>query len=418
MRILILTHHYPPEVGAPQTRLSSTAHYLRERGHRVQVLTAMPSYPSGVVPPGYRGRRFHRELRDGIRVTRTPTFARPGTSARVRLANQLSFAASAPLALPRLGPADVILAESPPLFVGATAALIGRARRTPVVLHVSDLWPRVPIELGALTNPTLIELAERFERLVYAGAHRVIVVTPTWVDHLIRQGVPRERVRVITNGVDPSFFDPLEADRFRAATRGELGLADAFVVACVGTLSVVYDYDLILEAARRLRHRPELRVLIVGSGSLEADLHHEIGAVEASNLTLLSAQPIERVPRLLAASDAVVVALRRLPVTRGQLPVRILEAMAMARPVVVAGDGESRQVVERAKGGVVVEPGDVDGVCAALERLADDGALRRSLGANGRRAIEDEYARAIVAGRIEQTLADAANEANGRRHTE
>jgi colanic acid biosynthesis glycosyl transferase WcaI len=416
MRILILTHHYPPEVGAPQTRLHSTAQYLRERGHRIQVLTAMPSYPSGVVPPAYRGRSFHRELREGIPVIRTPTVARPGASARVRLANQLSFAASAPLALPRLSPVDVILAESPPLFVGATAALIGRVFRTPVVLHVSDLWPRVPIELGALSNPTLVDLAERFERLVYAGARRVIVVTETWVDHLIRQGVPPERVRVITNGVDPSVFDPIEADRSRAATREVLGLADAFVVACVGTLSVVYDYGLILDAARRLHRRPELRVLIVGGGSLETDLRREIAAGELSNVTLLPAQPIERVPCLLAGSDVVAVALRPLPVTRGQLPVRILEAMAMARPVVVAGQGESRRVVERARGGIVVEAGDVEGVCAALERLADDGALRASLGANGRRAIEDEYARAIVAGRIEQTLAEAVNEANSRRH--
>ena len=85
LRILILTHHYPPEVGAPQTRLSGTAAFLAERGHDVRVLTAMPSYPTGVIAPAYRGRFVVRERIGGIPVVRTPTFARPGGSIRLRI---------------------------------------------------------------------------------------------------------------------------------------------------------------------------------------------------------------------------------------------------------------------------------------------------------------------------------------------
>src|SRR6185369_12630009 len=114
MRVLILTHHYPPEVGAPQTRLSGTARFLRDRGHDVMVVTAMPSYPTAALPAG--GRR------------------------------------------------DVILVESPPLFLGMTGAVFGAALRAPMVLHVSDLWPAVPIELGALSNPWAIRAARVFER--------------------------------------------------------------------------------------------------------------------------------------------------------------------------------------------------------------------------------------------------------------
>lgn len=407
MRIMILTHHYPPEVGAPQTRLSGTATYLRSRGHRVLVVTAMPSYPTGIVPAAYRGRLFCRELRDGILVLRTPTFARPGTSVGVRLANQLSFATSALLALPRMGRPDVILAESPPLFVGGSAVLIGRAKSAPVVLHVSDLWPRVPIELEALRGPRLINWAERFERWVYAGCRRLIVVSPGWVDHLLRQGVGRERLHMVTNGVDTDFFDPVAAEPERAATRRELGLANAFVVSCIGTLSTVYDYELMLRAAAA-EPRPEVRVLIVGSGTLEAEVHRRARALATGRVVVLPAQPIGRVRALLAASDATLVALRRLPVTRGQLPVRMLESMAMARPVVLAGEGESRRLVECADAGIAVEPKDLDGLTAALERLADDPGLRAAMGGRGRRAIQARYSRATVAARIETALLDAA----------
>src|SRR3954451_15504415 len=123
MRVLILTHHYPPEVGAPQTRLSGTARFLRDRGHRVTVVTALPSYPTGVIPPSYRRRPRLRGQIDGIVVERTWTCAPPGGASRVRLANQLSFTASALAALRAVGRHDVILVESPPLFLGMTGAI-------------------------------------------------------------------------------------------------------------------------------------------------------------------------------------------------------------------------------------------------------------------------------------------------------
>src|SRR4051794_28903434 len=123
MRVLILTHHYPPEVGAPQTRLSGTARFLRDRGHDVKVVTAMPSYPTGVIPPAYRRSPRVSEWIDGIAGERPWTYARPGRSIRPRLANQLSFTASALAALPAIKGCDVILVESPPLFLGMTGAL-------------------------------------------------------------------------------------------------------------------------------------------------------------------------------------------------------------------------------------------------------------------------------------------------------
>ncbi len=233
MRVLILTHHYPPEVGAPQTRLSGTAAFLRARGHYVRVLTALPSYPTGIVPPTHRrAGLFQSEWIDGVRVERTWTYARPGASARVRLANQLSFAASALLALPRLGRPEVILVESPPLFLGATGALLGRALGAPTVLHVADLWPEVAIQRGALSNAAPIRAARLFERGVYRASGRLIVVTRTWVEQLIRQGVPREKIDLLTNGVDAEWLDPALARAERRRLRSAWSLDDQVVAAC------------------------------------------------------------------------------------------------------------------------------------------------------------------------------------------
>ena len=412
MRVLIVTHHYPPEVGAPQTRLSGTARYLRDRGHDVAVVTAMPSYPTGVIPPAYRDIARLGETIDGIRVERTWTYAGPGGSIRLRLANQLSFTASAMLALPAVGKRDVVLVESPPLFLGMTGAIIGAALGAPTVLHVSDLWPAVAIELGALRDPRAIRAARLFERGVYAASRRLIVVTERWRDQIVRDGVPAEKIDLVTNGVDAGFLDP-DAPGVQVAReeiRAELGLAGKTVVACIGTVSYVYGYETILEAAALLASEdPSIHLLIVGDGSQKGSVSEIVAARGLGNVTLLPAQPHTRIRGLLAAADLSASALLPLPVTRGQLPVRILEAMAMARPVAFSGAGVAARLVAESGAGKSVAPGDARALADALAELAADPERRAQHGAAGRATILDRFNRATVAAQIEASLLRATD---------
>jgi glycosyltransferase involved in cell wall biosynthesis len=405
MRVLILTHHYPPEVGAPQTRLSGTARFLRQRGHDVRVVTAMPSYPTGVIPAAYRDRPRLREQIDGITVERTWTFARPGVAIRTRLANQLSFTTSALAALPAVGRRDVLLVESPPLFLGLPGAIFSAALRAPMVLHVSDLWPAVPIELGALSNPRTIQAARLFERATYAASRRLIVVTERWRDQLVAQGVPASKIDLVTNGVDASFLDPGLAVHERMTVRRELGLSDRDVlVACIGTVSYVYGYETILAAAAHLRDQPAIRLLIVGDGSQKQAVTEMVADRGLDNVTLLPAQPHPRIRALLAAADLSVGALLPLPVTRGQLPVRLLEAMAMARPVVFSGEGVAARLVAESGAGVAVGPDDAAALADRIAELAADPTARAGCGEAGRRTVVERFNRATVAASIEASL--------------
>ncbi|MFN8634748.1 MAG: glycosyltransferase family 4 protein [Chloroflexota bacterium] len=406
MRILILTHHYPPEVGAPQTRLSGTARFLRERGHDVAVVTAMPSYPTGVIAPAYRRTPRRTEWIDGIRVERTWTYARPGGSIRLRLANQLSFTASALAALPAVGPRDVVLVESPPLFLGMTGAIFSATLRAPMVLHVSDLWPAVPIELGALRNPLAIQAARLFERAAYAASTRLILVTERWRDQLVEQGVPAEKIDLVTNGVDARFLDP-EAEESRAAreaVRAELGLAEKTVVACIGTVSYVYGYETILEAAGLLASDRSIQFLVVGDGSQKQAVQEIVTSRRLTNVTLLPAQPHGRIRGLLAASDLSASALLPMPVTRGQLPVRVLEALSMGLPVTFSGEGVAARLVAESGGGVAVPPDDASALADAIRALASDAARRQQLGRAGRATILERFDRRLVAAKIEVSL--------------
>jgi glycosyltransferase involved in cell wall biosynthesis len=279
-----------------------------------------------------------------------------------------------------------------------------------MVLHVSDLWPAVPIELGALRNPRAIQAARWFERGIYAASRRLIVVTERWRDQLVRDGINAEKIDLVTNGVDAAFLDPgtPAAQAERQEVRARLGLTEKTIVACVGTVSVVYGYDTILDAASLLARDPSIHLLIVGDGSKKQAVAETVAARGQTNVTLLPAQPHEKIRGLLAACDLSVSALQPLPVTRGQLPVRILEAMAMARPVVFSGEGVASRLVADAGVGVAVPPSDPRALADALSALAADPVRRARLGAAGRATILERFDRATVAAKIEASLLRAA----------
>jgi glycosyltransferase involved in cell wall biosynthesis len=245
---------------------------------------------------------------------------------------------------------------------------------------------------------------------VYAASRRLIVVTERWRDQLVRDGVPADRIDLVTNGVDAGFLDPdTSATRTeRERLRAELGLDDKTVVACIGTVSYVYGYDTILEAAALLASDPTIRLLIVGDGSQKAAVEEAVAARGLRNVTLLPAQPHRRIRGLLAAADMSVSALLPLPVTRGQLPVRVLEAMAMARPVVFSGEGVASRLVAESGAGVSVPPNDAGSLAEAIAALAPDPGRRERHGEAGRATILARFNRATVAAQVEGALLRAA----------
>ena len=408
LRVLILSHYYPPEVGGPQTKLAETASFLKQQGHALRVVTSLPSYPTGIVPPAYRGRLGLAEAIEGISVYRTWVYARPGSSAPLRLANQLSFTITALAAMPFVGRQDVLLVQSPPLFLAVTGAVFGLILRAPVVLQVDDPWPAVAIDLGAIRNPALVRAAESFERWVYRACRKLVVVTEQWRQELVRRGVEASKVSLVSNGVDTDVLDPLVAREEGCRVRTAMSLDGKVVVACIGTIGYVYDYDIILRAANALKARDNLHFLIVGDGSQASAVRQQAAALRLANITLVRGQPYERVPSLLAAADISVVGLQPLPVTRGTLPIRVLEAMAMSLPVVVAGAGEAPKVVEESGAGIAVKPRAFDKFVEALLKLSADEDLRREMGARGRRTIVARFSRSAVAERLESVLYEAA----------
>lgn len=404
LTVTFLTHYYPPEVGAPQARLSELARRLTEHGVKVIVVTGMPNYPTGQVFDAYRGRWWLHEEIAGITVHRTWVIPAPNQGFLKRIVNHLSFCVSSLSAIEHLGPVDVIFVESPPLLIGLPALVFSWAARAPFIFNVSDIWPQSAVELGAIRNPVVIRLAEMLELYLYRRAAQVTVVTQGILDTLAKRGVPREKLFLLTNAVDTETYKPAPPEVELAE---QLGLDGRKVFLYAGTHGMAQGLDVILETAK-LTTDSNILFLLAGEGADKEHLVSRAKAERIDNVRFLANQPRSVMPSLLNLAYAAIIPLRGLEVFQSALPSKMFEAMATGRPIIGAFAGEAARLIESANCGVVVKPEDPTALHDAVVQLAADPERAKGLGANGRSYVVRNFDRTVVAERFLGVLQDFA----------
>jgi colanic acid biosynthesis glycosyl transferase WcaI len=385
MRFLILTQYFPPEIGAPQIRLIAISRELSRRNHSVTVVTAFPNYPTGRVFSGYRNQLMRRDTVDGIPTIRTWIFPATGRSVFRRLASYWSFTLSSFFGCLRVDRPDLLVVESPPLFLGLTAYAVSRLRRSPFVLYVSDLWPESAKEMGIIRNRFLLAVATAIERFLYRKAHRVAVVTEGIGEQVVKTGCPSEHVVILPNGVDTSLFRRVDAPAVPEISENEI----AFLFA--GTHGYAQGLDVILETAELLRDRPDIAIVLMGDGPDKARLQQEASRRKLTNVRFLDSRPNGDMPVYYSASRASLVPLRDLSLFRSARPSKILPSLACETPVIFCGQGETAELLTRHSCGIVVSPEAPSELAAAIRALANDETRAKELGRNGRLLVEQRY---------------------------
>ena len=401
MRILFLSHYFPPEVNAPASRTFEHCREWVRAGHRVTVVTCAPNHPRGEVYPGYRNRLWQRETRDGIEVIRLWTFISANEGFAKRSLGYLSFLIACVFAAPFLPRADVLLTTSPQFFNGLAGYPVKLLKRLPWVLEIRDLWPESILAVGAVKNKLLIRFLSALERFAYRKADHIVPVTQAFRRYMLAKGVPAEKITVIRNGVDLAFFDSRASGE---ALRAELKLQGKFIASYVGTHGMAHGLETLLDAAQLLRDHPDIALLMVGDGAERerlAKLREERGL---TNVVMLPQQPKERMPEIWALSDASLVLLKKMLLFETVIPSKIFESMAMEKPIVLGVGGEAKEIVEEARAGIVVEPENAAALATGILELAQDPQRVRALGAHGRAYVGANFERRVLARRYEAVL--------------
>ena len=409
MRILFLTHYFPPEGNAPASRTYEHCVRWALAGHDVTVITCAPNVPNGVVYDGYKNRvTSHTEYIDGIRVIRVWTFLAANAGSLKRILNYVSYMVSACLEAVQLRRADVVIATSPQFFCGWAGVLVSRICRIPFVLEVRDIWPESIKTVGAMKNSILLATLGKMEKWMYRSAHQIVTVGEGYRENIGSKIDENVRISVVTNGVDLDHFSPTEPD---GDFLKEWNLEGKFVCSYVGTIGMAHGLDVVVHAAKLLqqRNRQDVVFCLIGDGAEREQLEQLAQKMGVSDLVVFTGrQSKQRIPQILASSDTVLVHLKKCELFQSVIPSKIFEAMAMQRPIVMGVEGESRQIVRRANAAIDTEPDCPESLATAVMNLVEDQELCEQLGKNGRAFVQQHYSRNVLAERMLEVVKETA----------
>jgi colanic acid biosynthesis glycosyl transferase WcaI len=410
MRFLILSQYYTPE---PVPKPAELAHALTERGHTVSVLTGFPNYPSGRTYDGFRVSPWKREQIEGINVTRTFEFPYHGKNVVGRILNYFSFMLTAPIGSLLTPAFDAIYVWHPPLTIGVSAWLIARMRRVPFVYDVQDIWPETAVVSGVLKHGWLVDLMYKLERFVYRKADHLLVVTEGARNNLMAKGIAPSKLSVMPHWVEESLFQQPRDASVRSALRRKYGWDDRFVVLFAGNIGMMQGLDTVLRAADRLRSMPRVLIVFVGDGTDKARLIQERDRM-GLDIQFIDRQPADQIPGFMAGADALLVHLKRSELSQDIIPTKTLAYLAAAKPIIMAMEGASADLVSEAAAGVTVPPEDHESLAEAIESLTRTSEAELAMmGERGRQYLLNNMSKQQVISRYEEILIRVANKNGG-----
>ena len=301
---------------------------------------------------------------------------------------------------------DVIFATSTPLTIALPAVPASRKKKIPLVFEVRDLWPEMPIAIGALNNPLLRFAAHKLEHWAYYNSAAVVALSPGMKEGVVRTGYPADRVAVIPNSSDNTEFQ-YDADaeaRFRAE-RDWLGDRPLFVYA--GTFGKVNGVDYILDVAKELLHRgSDIRILLVGQGRERDNLIDKAKSLEVHKVNVFfeRALPKKQIPALLSAATMASNLVTDLPEARANSANKFFDTLAAGKPVFLNHGGWMHDIVRATDCGLAMWESSAPDVAAELDKKMHNSEWLERAGNAARRLAEECFDRDKLADQLIQVL--------------
>ncbi|RAP34010.1 glycosyltransferase WbuB [Candidatus Marinamargulisbacteria bacterium SCGC AG-410-N11] len=395
MKITIITHYFPPEVGAPQARLSEMALEWSKLGHDVTILTCFPNHPNGVIHKDYRGKRFLIEKNDHYKVVRTWVYATPNKGFIKKILGHLSFMFSCVLqGRKHVKGSDIIIASSPTFFCVISAYFLSKCYKIPYIFEVRDLWPAIFKDLGILKNNFILSILETIELFLYKNAKYVVTVTDRFTKNICERGIEKDKVFTITNGVDLNRFFPIEKNQDLIK---ELKLSNKFIVLYIGAHGVSQGLNTIIDAAHFLSGYPDIHFLFVGEGADKESIINKSKELNLHNTTFLGNQPKEKVASFYSIMDVGLIPLKNISLFETFIPSKMFEMLAMKKPIIASVLGESKDILTKSKAAITCFPENVSEISEAIINLYNNKNLQKELSDSGFLFVSENYNRKILA---------------------
>lgn len=408
MRILYLCQVFETGSGTGSERHFFFCKYAVRKGHQATAITSNVDYKNARVKfAGKKGTTVKTE--DGVDIHYVYSYANMRGSFIKRFYYYVTYFFSSISEALKISKPNVIYAVSTPLTVGLLGYFISRVRGIPFVFEVTDLWPEAAVECGVVKNKGLIKLSHWLAMFCYRKSAHIVGLGRSMCDAIITKGIDKEKVSLITNGVDLSLFADRSIDAAkRMALRNQYGFGNKFVVMYMGAHGAYNALHTIIDAAMILKGDQRFLFVFVGDGDEKLKLQKRAADNRLENIQFLPPMPRAESPGMLSAADAFALPNRKGEFFKGNLPNKLFDFLAAARPIVVAGAGETPELVTAARAGKCGPPEDSQTMANLLVELANlPEVARMTMGARGRDYVFANYDRDRLSERFLAILSDA-----------
>ena len=388
MKILVLSQYFWPETFI----INDIVRTLTEQGHKVTVATGKPNYPDGKVFDGYRAWGNQREYYlNQVEVLRLPLWPRGRGGAKNLVLNYLSFVLAGLLFLPwmlREREFNAILVFAPsPITQAIPAILLRHLKKARLALWVQDLWPESLAATGFVKSSLLLKTVGWMVKGIYRGCDVLLVQSRAFVEPVARYA---DRQKIVYH---PNSMDVRKPGALVSIPEDLRTLLDEhFCVVFAGNLGTAQALDTLLQAAVHLRDDPQIRLVLVGSGSRLEWLKAQRQAYGLDNLVLPGRFPMEAMPQIFERSAALLVSLNDEEVFAQTVPSKIQAYLAAGRPILACMNGEGARVVNEARAGLASPAEKVLPLVANIRAMKALGVVERnSMGVSGRAYFDANF---------------------------
>ncbi|MCI8333331.1 MAG: glycosyltransferase family 4 protein [Lachnospiraceae bacterium] len=372
LHILIVSQYFYPE----NFRINDIATEWVKRGYKVTVVTGIPNYPIGKFFDGYGYIHRRKEQWNGIDIIRIPLIPRGNCSIGM-IMNYISFAVSG-FFWKQFSciKADLVFTfEVSPM----TQALIGvwyaKKHHIPHFLYVQDLWPENVEVVAGVHNPIILKPINYMVDYIYKNADKIFTTSPSFA-----KAIEGRKVLVNSNKIHywPQYAEEFYNVKDRGVARENLKQKsikcliqndDCFKVVFTGNIGTAQGLDVLPKVAKLLLDR-KIHFVIVGDGRYQKKFESEIERYEVKErFTLISRQPAEIIPELLALCDVAFLSFIDTDLFAKTIPAKLQSYMACGMVVLAAAKGETERVIKEAQCGVCVSIGDAQACADAIKVL-------------------------------------------------
>ena len=394
MKILYIHQYFNTLEDGGSTRSYWISQELIKNGHEVTMITST------------RNKEDHTSIKsiDGISVIYLKAYYNQKMGFLGRLKAYLGFMLKSTITAIKQKNIDMVIATSTPLTIGIPALFLKKLKGIPYIFEVRDLWPEVPIQMGALNNWFLRNTALWLEKSIYNNAKHIVALSPGMEEGVLRTGIEQSKVTMIPNMSKIDHFFPR---KYNLELMNKYGLKkDNFKLVYFGSMGLSNGIDYILETAKLLKSHTDIDFIFIGYGSMIESFLEYCKTHKLDNIKFLGRFGVEEASELVNFCDASLVTFANIPILYTNSPNKLFDSLSAGKPIIVNSKGWTKTMVETNNCGVYVDPESPEDFVTKILYLKNNPEELVLMGENARKLAESTYDKSILCAQYTKVVED------------